>query len=199
MKNITSIVIGGSAGSFSVVSEILNNLPSDFQVPIIICMHRLRNVSEGFVEALQLKSSIQVREPFDKEKLKKNTVYLAPANYHMYVELNKEFSLSTEELFNYSRPSIDLTFNSAAYTFKKSLMGIILSGANKDGAYGLKKVKDFGGITVIQDRKESMVATMPKAAEKLTQIDYELTTKEIINLLLSLHELKTSSIKSVSQ
>ena len=151
-------------------------------------------VNEGFVNALNLKSKLKVLEPLDKQRIAENKVYLAPANYHMYVEYNKTISLSTEEDYNYSRPSIDLMFKTAAYVYKKSLLGIILSGANQDGAKGLREVKMYGGTSVIQDLNEAQVQTMPLASKKYTQIDYELTTKEIVNLLIQLHQYKQNSI-----
>ncbi|UKN01615.1 chemotaxis protein CheB [Paracrocinitomix mangrovi] len=197
MKNhIKCIVIGGSAGSFTVMMEILQNLPKDFSLPILICMHRMKHGKEGFANALNLKSNLNLVEPYDKEKIKKNSVFLAPANYHMCVEMDKTISLSTEEDYNYSRPAIDLLFKSASYVYKKHLLGIILSGANHDGAIGLKCVKDCGGMTIIQSISESQVPTMPKSAKKKTQIDFELNTRQITEFLIQIH--KTKQIQLVS-
>ena len=106
-----AIVIGGSAGSFQGVVKILSHLPKKFPLPIILCLHRLKHVRHGFVEALSIKSVIQVTEPYDKEAIKKGGVYLAPANYHMSVELGNYFALSTEEMVNNSRPAIDIASN----------------------------------------------------------------------------------------
>jgi len=112
---------------------------------------------------------------------------LAPANYHLYVELAGTFALSTEESVNHSRPSIDLTLMTGAYSFKNKAVGIILSGANRDGAYGLKKIKDWGGITIVQDPNEAQVNTMPLAAiEKTKNVDYIFKTNEIIKYLINL-------------
>ncbi|MGM0477833.1 MAG: chemotaxis protein CheB [Bacteroidota bacterium] len=115
---------------------------------------------------------------------------MAPANYHMCVELNRTVSLSTEEDYNYSRPSIDLLLNTAAYVFKKHLVGIILSGANQDGAKGLRSIKKFGGTTVIQEVSECQVPVMPLTSKKLTQIDRELKTRAIIQFMIELHKNK---------
>ncbi len=104
-----AVVIGGSAGSFQGVVKILAQLPKGFPLPIIMCLHRLKHVRNGFVEALSIKSVVQVTEPNDKETIKKGNVYLAPANYHMSVELGNHFALSTEEMINNSRPAIDIT------------------------------------------------------------------------------------------
>lgn len=182
-----AIVIGGSAGSFQGVSKILHSLPKNFELPIILCLHRLKHVRNGFVEALNIKSNVEVEEPYDKAFVRRNKVYLAPANYHLSIEYGYTFSLSTEEMMNNSRPSIDITLESAAQTYGNRLIGILLSGANKDGALGMKKIYQKGGITVVQDPAECLIDTMPAAALKETPIHYTLTVDEIIKFLLELH------------
>src|SRR5690606_25261254 len=147
-------------------------LPEDFELPIILCLHRLKHVRNGFVEALSLKSISPVVEPHDKESIKKKKIYLAPANYHLSLELGNTFALSTEPMVNNSRPAIDITLETAAYTFRNKIIGILLSGANKDGALGMKKIKDRGGMTIIQDPEECMIDTMPTAARDITTIDH---------------------------
>jgi two-component system chemotaxis response regulator CheB len=184
------IIIGGSAGSFQVVTSILASIPKDFNIPIVLALHRLKHVRHGFVEALSLKSGLPVVEPNDKDSLKPGKIYLAPSNYHLYIELAGTFALSTEEAVNHSRPSIDLTFLTGAYSFKNKAVGIILSGANKDGAFGLKKIKDWGGITIVQDPKEAQVNTMPLAAiEKTKNVDHIFKTSEIIKFLINLPKI----------
>ena len=182
-NHIRAIVIGGSAGSFSVIGKILERIPSDFQIPIILSMHRLKNVRKGFQEALQLKSKLEIIEPNDKESVRNGKVYLAPANYHLCVELGNSFSLSTEPMVNNSRPAIDLTFESASYVYKDKLIGILLSGANKDGAVGMKYIAERGGITVVQDPEECVIDTMTKAALHLVNVDYVLKIDGIIDFL----------------
>jgi two-component system chemotaxis response regulator CheB len=181
-----AVVIGGSAGSFQGVVKILSQLPKGFPLPIIMCLHRLKHVRHGFVEALSLKSVVQVTEPYDKENIKRGGVYLAPANYHLSVELGNYFSLSTEEMMNNSRPAIDITLTTCAYVFKDKLIGILLSGANKDGAQGMKQIKDRGGYTIVQEPTECMIETMPKAAMALTQIDHVLKVDQIVDLFKEL-------------
>ena len=181
-----AIVIGGSAGSFQGITRILSGIPKDFSLPIIMCLHRLKHVRNGFTEALSIKSIKPVTEPCDKENIKKGQVYLAPANYHMSVELGNSFSLSTEEVVNNSRPSIDITLETAAYVYKDKLIGILLSGANRDGAFGMKKIKDRGGLTVVQDPADCMIDTMPTAALQMTQIDHTLDIDGIIRFLIEL-------------
>lgn len=183
------VVIGGSAGSFQGIVKILSQLPEDFELPIIMCLHRLKHVRNGFVEALSLKSTTPVVEPYDKENIKRKKVYLAPANYHLSLELGNSFSLSTEGMINNSRPSIDVTLETAAFTYKSKAIGILLSGANRDGAMGMKRIKDRGGLTIVQDPAECMIDTMPTAALDLTTIDYTLKIDGIIEFLKELNKL----------
>lgn len=182
-----AVAIGGSAGSFQGIVRILSALPCDFSLPVIMALHRLKHVRHGFVEALALKSNIPVVEPEDKESIRKSTVYLAPANYHLSVELGNNFSLSTEDMVNNSRPSIDITLASAAYVYRNRLVGILLSGANRDGALGMKAIKDKGGLTLVQDPSECMIDTMPKSALGVTTIDYTLNIEGIIHFLKELN------------
>ncbi len=178
------IIIGGSAGSFQTVLQILNNLPKDFIHPIFLCMHRLKHVRGGFVEALSIKSKLKVIEPEDKSPIFGKKVYLAPANYHLYLEVSNIIALSTEEAVNHSRPSIDITFASAAYAFQEKVIAILLSGANKDGAAGLKEVQYYGGTVIIQDPKEASVPVMPEAALKeVPKPDFIFNTEQIIDYL----------------
>ncbi len=183
------VVIGGSAGSFQGIVKILSHLPEDFELPIIMCLHRLKHVRNGFVEALSLKSTTPVVEPYDKENIKRKKVYLAPANYHMSLELGNSFSLSTEPMINNSRPSIDVTLETAAFTYKSKTIGILLSGANRDGALGMKRIKDRGGLTIVQDPAECMIDTMPTAALDITTIDHTLKIDGIIEFLKELNKL----------
>ncbi len=180
------IIIGGSAGSFQSVTNILAALPVNFPLPVFLCLHRLKHVRTGFVEALSIKSNLKVIEPNDKEFIRQFKVYLAPANYHMYFELGNYVALSTEPSVNHSRPSIDISFASAAYTYKSKLIGIILSGANKDGAFGLSQVKENGGLTIVQDPDECQVKTMTSAAISTTEVDHILKVDDIIRFLLKL-------------
>ncbi len=181
-----AVVIGGSAGSFQGIVKILSQLPKGFPLPIIMCLHRLKHVRNGFVEALSLKSVIQVTEPYDKETIRKGGVYLAPSNYHMSVELGHHFAMSTEEMINNSRPAIDITLGTASYAYRDKLIGILLSGANRDGGMGMKYIKDRGGITIVQEPAECMIDTMPKAAMALTTIDHIMKVDLIIDFLKEL-------------
>ncbi|HYG04103.1 MAG TPA: chemotaxis protein CheB [Chryseosolibacter sp.] len=181
-----AVVIGGSAGSFQGVVKILAQLPKGFPLPIIMCLHRLKHVRNGFVEALSIKSVVQVTEPHDKETIKKGNVYLAPANYHMSVELGNNFALSTEEMVNNSRPAIDITLGTCAFVYKEKLIGILLSGANRDGALGMKSIHERGGMTIVQEPTECMIDTMPKAALAVTKINHVLKIDQIIDFFKEL-------------
>ena len=161
-----NIVIGGSAGSFPIVTNILAKLDKSFSYPMFLCLHRLKSVRTGFVEALRLKSSVPVFEPHDREPVINNTI-----------------SLSTEGVVNHSRPSIDITFGSAAKSFGSKCVGILLSGANKDGAIGLKAMKDSGATIIVQSPQEAQVKTMPMAALKITEPDFVFTSSQIISYL----------------
>lgn len=187
--NFKAIVIGGSAGSFQGIMKILSQVPKDFPLPIIMCLHRLKHVRNGFIEALSLKSIKDVIEPYDKESIKIGKVYLAPANYHLSIELGNYFSLSTEDMVNNSRPSIDIILETAAYAYNNKLIGILLSGANKDGALGMKKIKDSGGFTIVQDPKDCMIDTMPSAALNMTTIDHILSIDDIVKFLFEIRKL----------
>jgi two-component system chemotaxis response regulator CheB len=185
-----ALAIGGSAGSFQGIIRILANIPKDFDLPIIVALHRLKHVRHGFVEAVSLKSNLRIVEPDDKEGIRKGIVYLAPANYHMSVELGNYFSLSTEEMVHSCRPSIDITLTSAAYAYRNKLIGILLSGANQDGGHGMKMIKEKGGLTVVQDPAECMIDTMPRAAMSVTRIDHTLKVDEIIELINELYQYR---------
>jgi len=181
------IVVGGSAGSFSVLSSILSKIREDFKIPIVLCLHRLKHVRSGLVEGLSLKSVLKVVEPNDKERLKPNTVFLAPANYHLFFELDGSISLSTEESLNHSRPSIDHTLTSAAYVYRDKVLGILLTGANIDGAKGMKKIDEAKGFTVIQDPATCEIDTMPRAALQVFTPNLVCSPAQIVDFLNSLH------------
>ena len=186
--NYKAVIIGGSAGSFQVVTKILSSLSDEFPIPVLLCLHRLKHVRSGFVEALSLKSNIPIEEPLDKGQLKPGRAYLAPANNHMFVELANRIALSTEASVNHSRPSIDLSFVSAANAYRDKLVGIILSGANRDGAAGLKAVEGRGGLTIVQDPIECEVKTMTESAMQLTKVDHVYKTDEIIRFLSKINK-----------
>ncbi len=193
-KKFEAVVIGGSAGSFTVITQILAELPQPFTLPIFMCLHRLKDKREGFKEALEIKSKIKIEEPDDKTPIVSNIAFLAPANYHLLIENKKYISLATTELVQFSRPSIDVLFESAADVYKEKLLAILLSGANKDGAEGMRAIKSRGGFTVIQDLSTCSMVTMPEAAFKLTQIDIQLKPNEISEFLKTVNQLSLNEV-----
>lgn len=183
-----ALIIGGSAGSFQVVTQILHDLPKDIPVPVFLVLHRLKHVRSGFMEALSLKSNIPVVEPFDKQLFKKGIAYLSPANYHMYFDFGNRILLSTEEQVNHSRPSIDLSFLSAGYLFRDKLLAVILSGANRDGVEGMKVIQNFGGKTIVQNPVDCQVDTMTKGTLDIILPDFVLKSKNISTKIIELLE-----------
>jgi len=185
--DIKILIIGGSAGSFNVVRKILSSLTEDFPLPIILCLHRLKDVRNGFCESLNLVSRLPVIEPLDKDSVKNGFVYLSPSNYHMLIEPGSYIALSTEPVVNYSRPSIDLTFETAGYSYREKMAGIILSGTNSDGAKGLFSAFKNSAFTIIQDPENAQFRTMPNEALKYFTPHKILTDDGIIKFINSLY------------
>ena len=185
--NYSAIIIGGSAGSFKITSRIISSLPASFPLPVIICMHRLRNVKSGIVHALSNNTRIHICEPCDKDRIRPGTVYIAPANYHLLVEQGKYFSLSIMKAVNHSRPSIDVSMKSAASVYTDGLIGILISGANYDGAEGMMAIHEAGGTTIVQDPHEAEMNTMPGAAIDSFQPDHIYNADKIIKFIENLN------------
>jgi len=194
-----AIVIGGSAGSFQGIIAILQKLPDDFPLPIVMCFHRPKHVRSGFAEAIAMKSNKRLIEPEDKEKLYMGKLYIAPANYHLSLDFGNRFALSTEEVTNNCRPAIDFTLDSMSYLYRNKLIGILLSGANSDGAIGMKNIKNRRGLTIVQDPEECMIETMPRSAMKLTSIDYVMKIDTIIEFLHRLNSAYSESSVNLVQ
>ncbi len=181
-----AIVIGSSAGGINALAKVLSVLPSDFSLPIVIVQHLHPESGHHLPHILGTKSALKIKQSDEKELIKKGWVYLAPPNYHLLIEEDFTFSLSLESPVNYSRPSIDVLFESAAYAYRQHLIGIVLTGANHDGSLGLKKIKELGGFTMVQDPKTAEADAMPKAAIEITTIDKILPLQEIGLYLLQL-------------
>ncbi len=179
-----AIVIGASAGGLSALKTLLPALPKDYPCPVLIVQHISPQSDSYMSTMLNEASQIRVKEADEKEKVLPGTAYIAPPDYHLLVEYDHTLSLSADEKVNYSRPSIDVLFDSAADTFGSSLIGIILTGANSDGAEGLLAVKNRGGYTIVQDPEDAESKTMPLEAIKLVKPHSILTLNEIVRLLL---------------
>lgn len=183
MERYKVIVVGVSAGGLEALSVLLAPLRKDYPLPIIIVQHVLEGSDSFLTEYLNEKFVIEVKEAEDKETIRKSCVYIAPSSYHLMIEEDESFSLSVDPRVNYSRPSIDVLFESAAYVFEERCIGIILTGANSDGSNGLKMIKEKGGLTIVQDPKSAEYDIMPKAAISATSIDFILDLKKMATFL----------------
>lgn len=180
------IVIGVSTGGTKALKTILSVLPSKFALSVIIIMHRHKE-TDGYLERLlDNECKMQVKQADEKEEIKAGVVYVAPPNYHLLIEDDGTFSLSVEGVVNYARPSVDVVFESAAGVYGQGLIGVILTGANKDGSQGLKKIKEAGGLVIVQAPETSEVAEMPRAAIAAVKPDYVLPLEKIGPLLRKL-------------
>jgi two-component system chemotaxis response regulator CheB len=177
------IIIGGSAGAFDAILSILNHLDKSINTPIVIVLHRLKNTISSFESILQKNTHYIVKEIEDKDKIEKGFIYTAPANYHVLLEEGNTFSLDVSEQVNFSRPSIDVTFESFSTLLKEKCYGILLSGSNQDGAIGLKIIAENNGKTIIQDCNEADFAIMPNSAKNIYNKHKELNTTNIVNTL----------------
>ncbi|MFP5246104.1 MAG: chemotaxis protein CheB [Thermoanaerobaculia bacterium] len=179
------ITIGCSMGGMHALQSILGVLPLDFPVPITVVQHRYKTSNEGLPQFLRRHSKLRIVDSTDKEWLKPGTVYLAPANYHLLVERG-ELSLSVDEKVEYSRPSIDVLFESAADAYGGGVIGVVLTGANADGARGAKRIKERGGFVIVQDPKTAESPAMPQAAIDAARVDRILPLDRIGPFLVEL-------------
>ncbi|TGM98504.1 chemotaxis protein CheB [Leptospira dzoumogneensis] len=183
-----AIVIGVSSGGLKALGEILPSLPQNYPIPIVIVQH-LSPRSDGYwIESMDKICKLFVKEADEKEKIERGNIYMAPANYHLLVEQDRTFSLSTDAKVNFARPSIDVLFESAAEVYGKELIGLILTGSNSDGALGLKKIKEEGGLTIVQDPETAESSSMPAHAISTSSVDHILPLEGIQKLLIRLGE-----------
>jgi len=176
---IKAVVIGASYGGMEAIKTILKKLPHDFGIPVMVVLHIGNNNIDTFLSHLNNKTGFNVKEAEEKEPVKPGTVYFAPPNYHLQVEDCFSLSLSTDEKVNFSRPSIDVLFETAAWAFKKELLGILLTGSNNDGAEGMRLIKQFGGTCIVENPETACAKVMPASAIRLTTPDYILSLDEI--------------------
>jgi len=181
-----AIVIGVSSGGMTALRLIFSALPSDFSIPIIIVQHVSAHSDNVWIKLLNKKSNLTIKEADEKEKIETGNVYIAPANYHLMIENDKTFSLTIDERVNFARPSIDVLFESAADAYKNKLIGIVLTGSNIDGAKGIKRIKELGGMAIIQDPETAESSLMPASAIAAVQPDYILSLEKIVQLLIKI-------------
>jgi len=184
-----AIVIGTSFGGLEALQIILPKLDSDFRLPVIVVLHIGEHDNLVFIRHMNSLCSLTVKEAENNEPISSGCIYFAPPNYHLLVEDNFSFTLSTEEKLNFSRPSIDILFESAAWVYTEYLIGVVLSGANSDGANGLKIIKEFGGTTIVQNPCSAIAPAMPRAALKTARPDFRLKLEEIAEKLIELTNL----------
>lgn len=157
-------LIGGSAGSIKVLMHVLPDIESNLSFPIVIILHRRSHSNSALDHLLASSSRIPVIEADDKTELENGKIYLVPADYHLLFENNRSISLDASEKINYSRPSIDVTFESAARIFGSAATALLLSGANEDGVEGLKSIAGHRGVIYVQDPMTAEVSYMPRKA-----------------------------------
>ena len=185
-QRIDAVVIGASAGGIQALSVILPGLSAATRASIFIVLHLPRDKPSVLAEIFARKCALPVREAEDKEPVAAGTVYVAPANYHLLIDRGPQLSLSADEPVHHSRPSIDVLFESAAEVYGDRLLGLILSGANEDGAEGLAAIKDAGGLTVVQRPDTAQAPLMALSALALRPADWVLPLEEIGALLHTL-------------
>ncbi len=169
--NYQAVVVGVSVGGLAALTRILPALDRKFPLPIMIVQH-MRPDSDGFLwRHLDSLSRLCVKEAEDKEVIQPGTVYIAPPDYHLLVEPDRTLALSMEQRVNFSRPSIDVLFETAAEVYQERLIGVILTGANADGSLGLKKIKQFAGLAVVQSPESAESDIMPRAAMASVAVD----------------------------
>ncbi|MEK3911328.1 chemotaxis protein CheB [Paenibacillus sp. FSL H7-0331] len=186
MNQLEAVVVGVSAGGLKALVTILAYLPADYHLPVIIVQHLLEGSDSFLVDYLNEQVSICVKEAADKEAIRPGYVYVAPPGYHLLIEDERMFSLSMDPKVNYSRPSIDVLFDSAAFVFQEKCLGIVLTGANRDGSEGLRNIKMNGGQAIIQDPATAEYNIMPLAAMSVVKVDHILALDEIGKYLLEL-------------
>jgi len=187
-REVEAVVIGASAGGVSALLHMLPGLPKGYRVPIIAVLHVMPGRQSQLAEVFQQRLAVPVREAGDKDEVVPGTLYFAPAGYHLLLEDADSFALSCEAPVHFARPSIDVTMETAADAYGPALVGILLTGANEDGAAGLAAIGKAGGLTVVQDPQEAEVDAMPRHAIRVRTPDLVLPLEDIRRLLLMLEK-----------
>jgi two-component system, chemotaxis family, protein-glutamate methylesterase/glutaminase len=182
---ISLVTIGTSLGGLSALGTMLQDVPEHFTAAIAIVQHRDQGSTKMLSQILQQESALPISDVEDKEPICPGHVYLAPPNYHLLVE-SEHFSLSVDPPVAFSRPSIDVLFESAAEVYGQAVIGVVLTGANQDGAEGLAQIKAHGGKTIVQDPRTAECAIMPEAAIAKSSVDYVLPLQQIPPMLVTL-------------
>jgi two-component system chemotaxis response regulator CheB len=181
-----AVVIGVSAGGLEALSAMLRDFPANYGLPLMVVQHLPEGTQSQLADIFTRRLALRVLEAHDKMAIEPGTLYFAPPGYHLQVEQDRHFSLSLDPRLHYSRPSIDVLFESAADAWGPALVGVLLTGANADGASGLRYIAQAGGMTLVQSPDEAQVDTMPRAALKLFDPDHVLPLAGLRKLLLQL-------------
>lgn len=189
-KSYSVVVIGVSAGGLAALDTILPKLDSNFSIPVLVVQHISSNSENYLPVHYDVRCVQNVKEAEDKEPIRNGTIYFAPPNYHLMVECDRSVALSIDAKVNFSRPSVDVLFETAADAFKDEVVGIVLTGGNSDGAQGLAQIKKRGGLAVVQSPESAEADAMPKAAIKAVDVDHVIPLDEIADFLNGLQEMR---------
>lgn len=192
-KHYKVVVIGASAGALHALDRILPKLPAKFPIPVVVVCHRLAISDSYLSDHFAATCAMDVKEIDNFEPLNPHTIYFAPADFHVLIADNHEFNLTADPHVNYSRPSIDVTFESIAEVYESAAIGVVLTGANSDGANGLKAIKNAGGYAIVQDPATAEAAAMPQSAINSVEVDKIVTLEEMPELLCELCRINSSN------
>ena len=185
-REFEAVVIGASAGGVDALATLLSALPASFGAAVIVVLHLPANNESLLPRVLAHHSALPLREASDKESVDSATVHVAPPGYHLLVEPGRTFALSIDEPVHFSRPSLDVLFESAAHTYRDALLGIVLTGANADGAEGLAVIRELGGAAWVQAPETAYASAMPEAAIAVAGADRILPLNEMAAQLAQL-------------
>ena len=185
-NRIDAVVIGGSAGGVEVLSVLLTALPETLRVPMFVVLHQPPDRRSVLTDIYRRKCALAVHEAEDKQPIEPGTVYFAPPNYHLLIDSGPSLALSIDDLVQFSRPSIDVLFQSAADVYGRRLLGIVMTGWNEDGAAGLLAIRQAGGVTAVQDPATAEAPVMPEAARERCGPDFVLSPERLAALLQGL-------------
>lgn len=193
-----ALVIGTSFGGLEALKATIPLFPKNFPLAIIAVLHIGDNPNDSFIRYLNSISKLNVKEAEEKEQIKAGTVYFAPPNYHLLIENDETFALSTDSKVHHSRPSIDVLFETAAWCYRNKLIGLILSGLNEDGAWGLHQINEMGGICIVEDPENAIARIMPSAAFKIAKPQYIIPLHQISDKIIELvnSQRRTTTIQT---
>lgn len=185
-RQFEAVVIGASTGGVHALRSVLGRLPADFPLPVLVAQHISPDAGDGMSRLLDDLCAIRVKEADELDRLAAATVYLAPPNYHLLVEKGGHLALSADPPVSYARPSVDVLFESAANVFGSRLIGVVLTGANHDGAAGARTIGQRGGAVIVQNPEQAEARQMPEAALAATKAHHVVDLEGIADILVKL-------------